>query len=61
MGYISGLPVGISFVGGAWSEARLLALGAAYESAAHARRPPGYIASIESSPDIVPLLEPQRK
>jgi amidase len=61
MGYISGLPVGISFVGGAWSEAKLLALGAAYESGAHARRPPGYIASIEGSPDIVPLLEPQRK
>jgi amidase len=61
MGYVSGLPIGISFVGGAWSEAKLLALGAAYESVSRARRPPGYVASIESSPNIAPLLEPQRK
>jgi amidase len=58
MGYVKGLPVGISFVAGAWSEAKLLALGAAYERAAHARRPPGYVASIERTPGILPLLEP---
>jgi len=58
MGYVTGLPVGISFIGGAWSEAKLLALGAAYERAAHARRPPSYIPSIERTPGIVPLLEP---
>jgi len=58
MGFVTGLPVGISFVGGAWSEAKLLALGAAYERAAHARRPPGYVGSIERTPGIVPLLEP---
>ncbi|PZU11545.1 amidase [Sphingomonas sp.] len=33
MGAVKGLPVGLSFIGPAWSEARLLALGAAYESA----------------------------
>jgi amidase len=33
MGRVSGLPVGLSFVGPAWSEARLLGLGFAYEQA----------------------------
>ena len=33
MGKVQGLPVGISFIGTAWSEARLLALGYAYEQA----------------------------
>jgi amidase len=58
MGYVKGLPVGISFVAGAWSEAKLLALGAAYERAAHARRAPGFVASIERTPGMLPLLEP---
>jgi amidase len=33
MGRVSGLPVGLSLVGPAWSEARLLSLGYAYEQA----------------------------
>ncbi|NBU27886.1 MAG: amidase, partial [Caulobacteraceae bacterium] len=33
MGKVSGLPVGLSFVGPAWSEAKLLSLGYAYEQA----------------------------
>jgi amidase len=40
MGQIAGLPVGLSFIGPAWSEARLLSLGYAFEQATHARRPP---------------------
>ncbi|MEO8926307.1 MAG: amidase [Caulobacteraceae bacterium] len=40
MGEVSGLPVGLSFIGPAWSEARLLGFGYAYEQATHARRPP---------------------
>ena len=51
MGQVDGLPVGISFVGPAWSEARLLALGYAYEQAAQARKPPTYIPSLETRPD----------
>lgn len=39
-GYVQGLPVGISFIGPAWSEAKLLAIGAAFEQATHARRAP---------------------
>jgi amidase len=58
MGYVTGLPVGISFIGRAWSEASLLALGAAYERAAHARRAPNYLPSVESGPATARLLEP---
>ena len=41
-GFVRGLPVGLSFVGPAWSEARLLALGHAYEKIAAQRRPPRF-------------------
>ncbi|MFT4252190.1 MAG: amidase [Caulobacter sp.] len=40
MGQVEGLPVGLSFIGPAWSEARLLSLGYAYEQATMRRRPP---------------------
>jgi amidase len=40
MGLVDGLPVGLSFVSTAWTEARLLALGYAYEQASMARVPP---------------------
>jgi amidase len=42
MGAVAGLPVGLSFVGPAWSEARLLALGYAYEQASRARPTPAF-------------------
>ena len=42
MGQVDGLPLGLSFVGPAWSEARLLAYGYAYEQASHARVAPIY-------------------
>jgi amidase len=35
-----GLPVGVSFIGGPWSEPRLIALAYAYEQASKRRRPP---------------------
>jgi amidase len=41
MGHVRGLPVGITFVGTAWSEFKLIGLAYAYEQASHARRPPG--------------------
>ncbi len=41
-GQVRGLPVGLSFVGAAWSEARLLAFGYAFEQATQWRRPPRY-------------------
>ena len=41
-GLVRGLPIGLSFVGPAWSEARLLAFGHAYEQATKARRAPAF-------------------
>jgi amidase len=41
MGFVRGsLPVGLQFLGEAWSEPRLIALAYAYEQATHHRRPP---------------------
>jgi amidase len=40
MGHVAGLPVGLSFIGRAWSEARLLALGYAFEQGTRVRRAP---------------------
>lgn len=42
MGLVGGLPVGLSFVGPKWSEARLLAYGYAFEQATRARRAPAW-------------------
>ena len=45
-GFTRGLPVGISFVGGAWSEASLIGMAYAYEQASKRRRAPTYPASV---------------
>jgi len=45
MGYVFGLPVGLSFTGRAWSEATLLRLAFAYEQASRVRRPPAFLAT----------------
>ena len=60
MGQVDGLPVGLSFIGPAWSEARLLALGHAYEQASHARKPPTYIPSLEATPATKAAFAPVR-
>ncbi len=46
MGDARGLPLGLAFLGAAWSEARLLALGHAFEQASRARRSPRYLPTI---------------
>jgi amidase len=56
MGLVRGLPVGISFIGKAWTEATLLGLGAAYEKATHQRHPPTYAPSVETTPTLVHIL-----
>jgi amidase len=42
-GYASGLPVGVSFFGRAWSEATLVRIAAAYEAATKHRRSPKFL------------------
>jgi amidase len=49
-GQVHGLPVGLSFVGGAWSDAALVAMAYAYEQASRRRRPPTYPASVNVRP-----------
>ncbi|ADL01766.1 amidase [Brevundimonas subvibrioides] len=58
MGFVQGLPVGISFIGTKWDDARILSLGYAYEQATRAIRPPTFARSADDLPDLAPLLAP---
>ncbi|MGN6848194.1 MAG: amidase [Sphingomicrobium sp.] len=59
MGLVKGLPVGLSFIGPKWSEHLLLNLGYAYEQARGPFPTPKFYRSIEESPQVAPLLQPQ--
>ena len=60
MGQVRGLPVGLSFIGAKWDDARILSLGYAYEQASHRIVEPRFLPSIEESPEIAPHLRPHR-
>jgi amidase len=49
-GQVSGLPVGLSFFGRAWSEPLLIKFAYAYEQATHHRAAPAFLATIEPRP-----------
>lgn len=59
MGLVRGLPVGLSFIGSAWSEPEILALGYAYEQRTRARARPAFLQSINADPQVEIQLEAQ--
>jgi amidase len=46
-GFVRGLPVGVSFIGRAWSEAKLISLAYAYEQATKHRKPPTFAETVK--------------
>ena len=57
-GDVHGLPLDLSFIGPAWSEAKLLSLGFAFEQAAHARKEPQFLPDVGSRPEFGRAYDP---
>lgn len=57
MGFVKGLPVGLSFIGPKWSDALILSLGHAYELGRGPLPGPTFIRSIEDRSDIARTLQ----
>lgn len=60
MGLAQGLPVGLSFMGGAWEEARLLGLAAAAEAALGPAPKPGFARTVDAVPAVQAAIAPAR-
>lgn len=58
-GYATGLPLGLSFLGRPWSEAKLLAVGFAFEQASKARQEPGFLPDVSARPEIARAYDPR--
>ncbi len=56
-----GLPVGLSFIGSAWSEATLIRLAYAFEQATHARKAPQLLATVNLAMAAQELLRRPQK
>jgi amidase len=52
LGFIFGMPVGISFFGRAWSEPKLIAIAFAFEQATHHRQPPKFLPTANLQPEV---------
>lgn len=59
MGLVRSLPVGLSFIGPAWSEQTLLAAGYAYETRAKARQAPRYLPTADAGPGMDGAIAPR--
>lgn len=60
MGLAQGLPVGLSFMGGAWEEAKLLALAAAAEAVLGPAPKPGFAPNVDAVPAVQAAIAPPR-
>lgn len=58
MGFVDGLPVGLSIFGARWDDARILSLGYAYEQRSQAFRWPAFLDSVNDNEAVAPLLRP---
>ncbi|MEH6697266.1 MAG: amidase [Brevundimonas sp.] len=58
MGFVDGLPVGMSFIGGKWQDQQVLSFGYAFEQATQARRDPEFAPSVDRMEAVAPLLRP---
>jgi amidase len=56
MGYVHGLPVGISFFGAAWSEPKLISLAYAFEQMTKFRRAPKFLHSADPNSENYELI-----
>lgn len=59
MGAVSGLPVGLSFIGPRWSDARVLSLGHAFEQRVQYHPRPGFFPSLLQLPETAHALQRQ--
>jgi amidase len=62
MGQVHGLPIGISFIGGKWQDARVLGAGYGFEQLTKARIKPRFIPSLEALENPISAAnQPKRK